>query len=45
MKRRDFLKVSQAAAVPFLLNNFPIDVAETNPLLQLIAQNYTIKWR
>jgi uncharacterized protein (DUF1501 family) len=39
MKRRDFLKVSQAAAVPFLLNNFPIDVAETNPLLQLIAQN------
>jgi uncharacterized protein (DUF1501 family) len=39
MKRRDFLKVSQAAAVPFLLNNFPIGVGEKNPLLQMIAQN------
>lgn len=39
MKRRDFLKVSQAAAVPFLLNDFPISVSQTNPLLQMIAQN------
>ncbi len=39
MKRRDFLKVSQAAAVPFLLNDFPIGVSEKNPLLQMIAQN------
>lgn len=39
MKRRDFLKITPAAAAPLLLNNFPVGVTAGNPLLQMIVQS------
>jgi uncharacterized protein (DUF1501 family) len=45
MKRRDFLKVSPAAAAPFLLNNFPVGLTAGNPLLQMIAQSTQVNGR
>jgi uncharacterized protein (DUF1501 family) len=38
MKRRDFLKVSQALSLPFLLNGFPLTASARNPLLHLLRE-------
>jgi len=38
MKRRDFLKVSQAATLAYMINGTPISTYARNPLLELLAK-------
>lgn len=38
MKRRDFLKVSQAATLAYMVNGTPISTYARNPLLELLAK-------
>ncbi len=38
MKRRDFLKLSPALTLPFLLNGLPVTAAARNPLLKLLGE-------
>lgn len=38
MKRRDFLKVSQAATLAYMINGTPISTFARNPLLELLAK-------
>ena len=38
MKRRDFLKVSQAATLAYMINGNPIHTYATNPFLELLAK-------
>ncbi|MCB0695927.1 MAG: DUF1501 domain-containing protein [Chitinophagaceae bacterium] len=38
MKRRDFLKVSQAATLAYMINGTPIGAYARNPLLELLAK-------
>lgn len=38
MKRRDFLKVSQAATLAYMINGNPIHAYASNPLLELLAK-------
>lgn len=38
MKRRDFLKVSQAASLAYMINGTPIGAFARNPLLELLAK-------
>lgn len=38
MKRRDFLKLTSAVPLPFLLNGLPLNATPTSPLLQLLAE-------
>jgi len=38
MKRRDFLKVSQAATLAYMINGTPVGAYARNPLLELLAK-------
>ena len=38
MKRRDFLKITSAVPLPFLLNGLPLTATATSPLLQLLGE-------
>lgn len=38
MKRRDFLKVSQAATLAYVINGLPVSTYARNPLLELLAK-------
>jgi len=38
MKRRDFLKLTSALPLPFLLNGLPLTATATSPLLQLLGE-------
>ncbi|MEP6747813.1 MAG: DUF1501 domain-containing protein [Bacteroidota bacterium] len=38
MKRRDFLKISPALSLPFLLNGFPLTASSQSPVLQLLRE-------
>lgn len=38
MKRRDFLKISQAASLAYMINGSPISTFARNPLLELLAK-------
>ena len=38
MKRRDFLKVSQAASLAYMINGTPIHTYASNPFLELLAK-------
>lgn len=38
MKRRDFLKMTQAAGLAYMINGLPINTYAANPLLELLAK-------
>jgi len=38
MKRRDFLKITSAVPLPFLLNGLPLTATATSPLMQLLGE-------